>query len=77
MRRIFGTAAVLLSAMLTLSACGGGGSGSNPLDTTSAGAAPTGTAPAAGGGTAIVGSFNFPESVLLGSIYARRSRPRA
>ncbi|GAA2662797.1 MULTISPECIES: ABC transporter substrate-binding protein [Nonomuraea] len=71
MRRIFGTAAVLFSAMLTLSACGGGGSGSNPLDTTSASAAPTGSASAPGGGTAVVGSFNFPESVLLGSIYAQ------
>lgn len=71
MRRIFGTAAVLLSAMLTLSACGGGSSGGNPLDTTSASAAPSGSAPASGGGTAIVGSFNFPESVLLGSIYAQ------
>ncbi|MEU4328198.1 ABC transporter substrate-binding protein [Nonomuraea dietziae] len=71
MRRIFGTAAVLFSAMLTLSACGGGGSGSNPLDTTSASAAPTGSASAPGGGTAAVGSFNFPESVLLGSIYAQ------
>ncbi|MET9339641.1 ABC transporter substrate-binding protein [Nonomuraea sp. NPDC003804] len=70
MRRIFGTAAVLLSAMLTLSACGGGGSGSNPLNTTTS-AAPTGSAPATGGGTAVVGSFNFPESVLLGSIYAQ------
>ncbi|MEU4543780.1 ABC transporter substrate-binding protein [Nonomuraea dietziae] len=71
MRRIFGTAAVLFSAMLTLSACGGGGSGSNPLDTTSASAAPTGSASAPGGGKAVVGSFNFPESVLLGSIYAQ------
>ncbi|MER6946987.1 ABC transporter substrate-binding protein [Nonomuraea sp. NPDC000554] len=70
MKRIFGTAAVLLSATLALTACGGGSSsGGNPLDTTSA--APSGSASAAGGGKVLIGSFDFDESVLLGSIYAQ------
>ncbi|MFG1700275.1 ABC transporter substrate-binding protein [Nonomuraea sp. NPDC049309] len=69
MRRTYGIAGVLLSAMLALAACGGGGStGSNPLDTTSA--APSGSASGAGG-KAIIGSFDFDESVLLASIYAQ------
>ncbi|TDD12354.1 ABC transporter substrate-binding protein [Nonomuraea diastatica] len=67
MRRMFGTAAVLLSAVLTLAACGGGGTTGNPLDTTSA--APSGSA--SGGGKAVIGSFDFDESVLLASIYAQ------
>ncbi|MBO3746392.1 ABC transporter substrate-binding protein [Streptosporangiaceae bacterium NEAU-GS5] len=66
MRRIILTAA--LGAVFTLSACGGGGS--NPLSDTSASGG--GAASSAGGGkTVIIGSFNFPESVLLGSIYAQ------
>jgi osmoprotectant transport system substrate-binding protein len=69
MRRKFGTAAVLLSAALALTACGGGGGGSNPLDAPSA--APSGSAPAGGGGKVVIGSFDFDESVLLGSIYAQ------
>ncbi|MBN6053492.1 ABC transporter substrate-binding protein [Nonomuraea sp. RK-328] len=70
MRRRFGTAAVLLTAALALTACGGGGGGGNPLDTTSA--APSGSATAGGGGgKAVIGSFDFDESVLLGSIYAQ------
>ncbi|MEV5503405.1 ABC transporter substrate-binding protein [Nonomuraea fuscirosea] len=70
MRRKYGIAGVLLSAMLALSACGGGsgGTGGNPLDTTSA--APTGSASGAGG-KAVIGSFDFDESVLLASIYAQ------
>ncbi len=57
-----------LAAVFALSACGGGGS--DPL------AQATPSAPAASGGSAaastvVVGSFNFPESVLLGSIYAQ------
>ncbi len=67
MRRIFGAAAVALTAALTLSGCGG----SDPLSTT-ASAAPS----ASGSGDAaatkvVVGSFNFPESVLLASMYAQ------
>ncbi|TMR92901.1 ABC transporter substrate-binding protein [Nonomuraea basaltis] len=69
MRRKYGIAGVLISAMLALAACGGGGTGNagNPLDTTSA--APSGSA--SGGGKAVIGSFDFDESVLLGSIYAQ------
>jgi osmoprotectant transport system substrate-binding protein len=65
-RRMFTAATVLLSATLALTACGGGGGG-NPLETTSA--APTGSASA--GGPVVIGSFDFDESVLLGSIYAQ------
>ncbi|UBU12043.1 ABC transporter substrate-binding protein [Nonomuraea gerenzanensis] len=70
MRRKYGVAGVFLTAMLALAACGGGGGGTggNPLDTTSA--APTGSASAAGG-KAVIGSFDFDESVLLASIYAQ------
>ncbi|MEO3870406.1 ABC transporter substrate-binding protein [Nonomuraea sp. B12E4] len=68
MRRKYGIAGALISAMLALTACGGGSTGGNPLDTTSA--APSGSA-AAAGGKAVVGSFDFPESVLLASIYAQ------
>ncbi|MGW2216756.1 ABC transporter substrate-binding protein [Nonomuraea sp. NPDC001684] len=69
MRRMIGTAAVLVSATLALAACGGGsGGGGNPLDTTSA--APSGSASAAGS-KAVIGSFDFDESVLLASIYAQ------
>jgi osmoprotectant transport system substrate-binding protein len=69
MRRKYGIAGVLLSAVFALSACGGGGStGGNPLEATSA--APTGSASGAGG-KAVIGSFDFDESVLLGSIYAQ------
>lgn len=67
MRRMYTAAAMLLSATLALTACGGGGGG-NPLETTSA--APTGSASAAGG-PVVIGSFDFDESVLLGSIYAQ------
>ncbi|MFC5832841.1 ABC transporter substrate-binding protein [Nonomuraea insulae] len=70
MRRKYGIAGVLLSAMFALAACGGGGStGGNPLDSTSA--APSGSASAGGGGKAVIGSFDFDESVLLASIYAQ------
>jgi len=64
---MYTAAAMLLSATLALTACGGGGGG-NPLETTSA--APTGSASAAGG-PVVIGSFDFDESVLLGSIYAQ------
>ncbi|MGP3917502.1 ABC transporter substrate-binding protein [Nonomuraea sp. 10N515B] len=71
MRRKYGIAGVLISAMLALAACGGGGStgtGGNPLDTSSA--APSGSA-SGGGGKAIIGSADFDENVLLASIYAQ------
>ncbi|MFI6743595.1 ABC transporter substrate-binding protein [Nonomuraea sp. NPDC050451] len=72
MGRKYGIAGVFVSAMLALAACGGGGGGNtggNPLDTTSA--APSGSASSGGGGKAVVGSFDFDESVLLGSIYTQ------
>jgi osmoprotectant transport system substrate-binding protein len=48
---------------LTLAACGGGGNGGggNPLNQTSSAAA----------GAVVVGSANFPESQLLGEVYAQ------
>ncbi|MFF0307854.1 ABC transporter substrate-binding protein [Streptosporangium sp. NPDC004379] len=70
MKRLFGTAAVVLSAMLSLTACGGG----DPLTSASASPAATGSGSGSGsgaGGKAVVGSFDFPESVLLASIYAQ------
>ncbi|MEV0230342.1 ABC transporter substrate-binding protein [Nonomuraea sp. NPDC050786] len=71
MGRKYGIAAVLMSAMLGMAACGGGGgsTGGNPLDTSSA--APSGSASGGSGGKAVIGSFDFDESVLLGSIYAQ------
>ncbi|MEV4107083.1 ABC transporter substrate-binding protein [Nonomuraea sp. NPDC049695] len=71
MGRKYGIAAVLMSAMLGMAACGGGGgsTGGNPLDASSA--APSGSASGGGGGKAVIGSFDFDESVLLGSIYAQ------
>ncbi|RCG32314.1 glycine/betaine ABC transporter substrate-binding protein [Sphaerisporangium album] len=69
MRRIFATVAVTVAAVLTLGACGGEG---DPLSTTSASSAPS----ASGSGSAaatkvVVGSANFPENVLLASIYSQ------
>lgn len=70
MRRTYGIAGLLLSAMLGLAACGsGGGTSGNPLDTTTA--APSGSTSTSGGGKAVIGSFDFDESVLLSSIYAQ------
>ncbi|MFI6499271.1 ABC transporter substrate-binding protein [Nonomuraea typhae] len=71
MKRMFGTAAVLLTATLALAACGSSGSGGNPLDTASAQPSGAATTGGAGGGKAVIGSFDFDESVLLGSIYAQ------
>ncbi|GII61904.1 glycine/betaine ABC transporter substrate-binding protein [Sphaerisporangium krabiense] len=66
MRRIFATAAVTVAAVLTLGACGDGG---DPLGT-SASVAPT-TSGSASAGKVVVGSANFPENVLLASIYSQ------
>ncbi|WP_440101750.1 glycine betaine ABC transporter substrate-binding protein [Streptosporangium sp. H16] len=68
MKRLISTAAILLSAALTLTACGGG----DPLTSASASPAPagSGSAPAAGG-KVVIGSANFPENVLLGEIYSQ------
>jgi len=61
MRRLFGGLAVALAAAIALAGCGGGGA---PL------AEPTG-GPSGSGATVVVGSANFPENVLLGSIYSQ------
>lgn len=66
MRRMFGTATVLLSAALALTAC----SSSDPLAGNTTSASPAGTT-SGGGKTVVVGTANFPENVLLGSIYAQ------
>jgi osmoprotectant transport system substrate-binding protein len=65
-RLSYGAAAVALAAVAAVSACSsssspsaGSSSGSNPL------------APAASGGSVVVGSANFPESEVLAEIYAQ------
>ena len=62
MSRIASGAAIGLAAVLglTLAACGGSSKSSNPL-----------AAPSASSGTVVVGSANFPESQLIGEIYAQ------
>lgn len=61
-RRIRGAALAVSAALaLTLSACGGGG-GENPLE---------GGGAEGGGQTVTIGSADFPESALLGEIYAQ------
>jgi osmoprotectant transport system substrate-binding protein len=62
MIRIVRGAAVGVAVALALTACGGGDkkSGGNPLDQKSGGA-----------GGVVVGSANFPESQLLGELYAQ------
>jgi osmoprotectant transport system substrate-binding protein len=63
MIRIVRGAALGVVAALVLAACGGGGGnkgGGNPLDQKSGGA-----------GGVVVGSANFPESQLLGELYAQ------
>ncbi|MFC4535518.1 ABC transporter substrate-binding protein [Sphaerisporangium dianthi] len=68
MRRIIATAAVTLTAVLSLGACGGG----DPLSgDTGASTAPSTSGSAAGGAKVVVGSANFPENVLLASIYSQ------
>ncbi|WP_187406110.1 ABC transporter substrate-binding protein [Microbispora triticiradicis] len=67
MRRMFGVAAVALTTALTLSACGG----SDPLSTTASAAPSASGSGGAASAKVVVGSFDFPESVLLASIYAQ------
>ncbi|MET8144952.1 ABC transporter substrate-binding protein [Sphaerisporangium sp. NPDC005288] len=68
MRRIITTAAVALTAVLSLGACGGG----DPLSDTGASAAPSSTGSgSAAAAKVVVGSANFPENVLLASIYSQ------
>jgi osmoprotectant transport system substrate-binding protein len=63
MIRIVRGAAVGVAVALALTACGGSGdkSGGNPLSQKSSG----------GSGSVVVGSANFPESQLLGEVYAQ------
>ncbi|GAA3140856.1 ABC transporter substrate-binding protein [Planomonospora alba] len=65
MKRLLRTAAAVLAAAFTLSACGSG----DPLTGASPAPAGSGSAPAAG--KVVVGSANFPENVLLAEIYAQ------
>ncbi|WP_214409486.1 ABC transporter substrate-binding protein [Sphaerisporangium fuscum] len=67
MRRIITTAAVALTAVFTLGACGGG----DPLSTTSSASAAPSASGSGGGAKVVVGSANFPENVLLASIYSQ------
>ncbi|CAM5312982.1 Glycine/betaine ABC transporter substrate-binding protein OS=Kitasatospora aureofaciens OX=1894 GN=GCM10010502_26750 PE=4 SV=1 [Kitasatospora aureofaciens] len=69
--------AVLLGTLAALAlgatACGSSASSSNPLGGGSSAAASGAGSTAGGGsgGTVVVGSANFPENVLLGSIYSQ------
>ncbi|SDQ39814.1 ABC transporter substrate-binding protein [Thermostaphylospora chromogena] len=65
MRRFFSTVAMIAAATLAATACGG----EDPLSSATPADSPSSAG--TGGGTVIVGSFNFPGSVLLGSIYAQ------
>ncbi|GIH72197.1 ABC transporter substrate-binding protein [Sphaerimonospora thailandensis] len=69
-RRILGATAVALVTTLALSACGG----ADPLNT-AAGSADSATSSGLAG-PVVVGSFDFPESVLLASIYAQALRAK-
>lgn len=62
-RRSIVTAAAASALALTLSACGGG---SNPLEEDTSGPAASSGAP----GPLVVGSANFPESQIIGELYA-------
>ncbi|MFI9156223.1 ABC transporter substrate-binding protein [Kitasatospora aureofaciens] len=74
--------AVLLGTLAALAlgatACGSSASSSNPLGGGSSAAAPGAGSTAGGGsgGTVVVGSANFPENVLLGSIYSQALRAK-
>lgn len=72
------TASAAVLAVLALAATACSSSGGDPLgggaSTSAAGGAPTSAA--APGGTVVVGSANFPENVLLGSIYSQALRAK-
>ncbi|MFD9063510.1 ABC transporter substrate-binding protein [Kitasatospora purpeofusca] len=81
------TASAAVLAVLALAATACSSSGGDPLgggaSTSAAGGAPTSAAGGAGtsaaaapGGTVVVGSANFPENVLLGSIYSQALRAK-
>ncbi|GAA4117937.1 ABC transporter substrate-binding protein [Knoellia locipacati] len=63
MKRMTAVLALTTTAILGLSACGGGG---DPLSSES----PSGSSTAASGGDVVIGSADFPESELLAEIYA-------
>ena len=63
MKRMTAVLALTTSAILGLSACGGGG---DPLSSDS----PSGSSTAAAGGDVVIGSADFTESELLAEIYA-------
>jgi len=67
MKRLISTAAILLSAALTLTGCGGG----DPLSASPAPAESGSASAPAEGGKVVIGSANFPENVLLGEIYSQ------
>ncbi|CAN7220074.1 ABC transporter substrate-binding protein [Knoellia sp. LjRoot47] len=63
MKRMTAVLALTTTAILGLSACGGGG---DPLSSDS----PSGSSTSASGGDVVIGSADFPESELLAEIYA-------
>ncbi|MDT0212253.1 ABC transporter substrate-binding protein [Rothia sp. ARF10] len=63
MKRMTAVLALTTSAILGLSACGGGG---DPLSSDS----PSASGSSGGGGSVVIGSADFPESELLAEIYA-------
>ncbi|WP_416873105.1 ABC transporter substrate-binding protein [Kitasatospora sp. SC0581] len=69
-RRVAALGTLGTLAALTLGATACGSSGGNPLDGGSSASATTGGA-GGSGSTVVVGSANFPENVLLGSIYSQ------
>lgn len=71
MRRLFGSVVIALTAVLALAGCGGGGD--DPLAEPTTGAT---AASSQGGQKVVVGSANFPENVLLGSIYSQALRAK-
>ena len=77
MKRMYAITAAAAGLILTLTACGSSGSStkssasaSGAATTTASAPGPTSSAPAASGGSVVVGSAQFPESELLANIYA-------
>ncbi|MFE0464393.1 ABC transporter substrate-binding protein [Kitasatospora sp. NPDC058965] len=62
---------VLLAAAVTVSLTACSSSSKDPLSGAPAGGSSAAGSPAAGGGTVVVGSANYPENVLLASIYSQ------
>ncbi|MFJ8041824.1 ABC transporter substrate-binding protein [Kitasatospora sp. NPDC096147] len=69
--RLLRTATVTAALLLGTAACGSSG-GSDPLASPSSGSSASASGAASGSGkTVVVGSANFPENVLLASIYSQ------